>query len=90
MLKPQFLSAYFEFPVELPSGERKTWTPNKTTLKKLAAQFGDETDDWQGRKVKLTTARQNVRGEIKNVIYGEPFIMQGPLENPKTTAQVNL
>ena len=71
-----FERAYLEVPVKLPNGEVKTWTPNKTSLKQIAAHFGDETDLWVSKKVKVTIARQNVRGEMKNVLYGEPVVEQ--------------
>jgi hypothetical protein len=71
-----FGKPYLEIPIETPGGETKTWTPNKTTLKNLAKQYGDETDLWIGKKIKLTIARQNVRGEMRDVLYGEPFTEQ--------------
>jgi hypothetical protein len=60
--KPRYISvdesafgrAYLEIDVKLPSGQMKTWTPNKTTLKKLAEVFGDDADQWTGKLVKLT------------------------------------
>ncbi len=67
-----FGKAYFEIPITTANGEAKTWTPNKTTLKKLSAKFGDETDAWIGKKVKISKAKMNVRGEMKQVIFGEP------------------
>ena len=78
--KPSFINeeqsafgrAYFEFSVKTEAGEIKTYTPNKTTLKKLATTFGDETDNWTGKKIKLSKSRMNVRGENKEVLFGEP------------------
>jgi hypothetical protein len=78
--KPHYVSAdestfdraYLEIIVKLPNGRQKTWTPNKTTLKKLAATFGDDADLWNGKRVQLKVLEQNVRGEMKGVIYGEP------------------
>jgi len=79
MTKPTFISeeqsafdkAYFELSVQIQSGEIKTYTPNKTTLKKLAAKFGDETDTWVNKKIRLSKATMNVRGEMKSVLFGE-------------------
>ncbi len=65
-----FDRAYFELPVQNQAGEVKTYTPNKTTLKKIAAKFGDETDGWTGKKIKLSKATMNVRGEMKEVLFG--------------------
>jgi hypothetical protein len=67
-----FGKAYLEIIVKLPSGKEKTWTPNRTTLKKLASTFGDDADLWSGKHVKLSIQEQNVRGEMRGVIYGEP------------------
>ncbi|MCK4478434.1 hypothetical protein KAU88_07920 [Candidatus Bathyarchaeota archaeon] len=61
-------------PVKLPDGKAKIWTPNKTTLKKLATVFGDDTDGWLGKRVKLSILKQNVRGEMRNVVYGEAAV----------------
>ena len=68
-----FGRSYIEVPVKLSDGKSKVWTPNKTSLKALAKVFGDDADLWVGKKVKLAVARQNVRGEMKDVLYGEPF-----------------
>ena len=67
-----FGRAYLEIPVKLSSGKTKIWTPNKTTLKRLARVFGDDTDTWDGKQVRITIAKQNVRGEMRDVLYGEP------------------
>jgi len=71
-----FECAYLEIPVKLPNGEIKTWTPNKTSLKNIAKLFGDDTDLWISKQVKLEVTKQNVRGEMKNVLYGYPVIEQ--------------
>ena len=66
--------AYLEIVVKLSNGNVKTYTPNKTTLKACAPVFGDDTDQWIGKKIVLHPQRQNVRGQQKMVIYGEPFV----------------
>ena len=71
-----FERPYLEIPVKLPDGKAKTWTPNKTTLTMLAGAFGDDADLWTGKKVKLAISRQNVRGKMVDVIYGEPVIVE--------------
>jgi len=73
-----FGRAYLEMSIKLPSGESKIWTPNKTSLRSLAKSFGDDADHWIGKKVKINIAHQNVRGEMKDVIYGEPFLETTP------------
>jgi hypothetical protein len=79
-----FGKPFFEIPVLTAAGEHKTWTPNKTTLKALAKVYGDDTDQWEGKQVKLKKERQNVRGETKDVLYGEAVTA------PKEEQQVNL
>ena len=68
-----FERAYLELPVKLVNGKNKIWTPNKTTLKALAKVFGDDADFWIGKKVQIRISRQNVRGKMIDVLYGEPF-----------------
>ena len=68
-----FGRAYLEIPVKLANGKSKIWTPNKTTLKALAKVFGDDADFWIGKKVQIRISRQNVRGKMIDVLYGEPF-----------------
>lgn len=67
-----FGRAYLEIPVRLANGKSKIWTPNKTTLKRMAKVFGDDADTWIGQKVRLEIVKQNVRGEMRDVIYGKP------------------
>lgn len=62
----------FQIEIKLPSGNEKTWTMNKTTRKRLAAAYGDDSVNWVGRKVRVELLKQNVRGELKTVIYGHP------------------
>jgi len=69
-----FERAYLEIPVKLPDGKSKIWTPNKTTLRILAKEFGDDTDVWVGKRVKITISKQNVRGKMTDVIYGEAVV----------------
>ena len=66
--------AYLEVVVKLPNGKTKTFVPNKTTLKACAPDFGDDTDLWIGKKIVLHPQKQNVRGQQKTVIYGEPYV----------------
>ena len=71
-----FGRAYLEVSVRLPNGKIILWTPNKTSCKKIAVQFGDDTDLWVSKKVMLKKERQNVRGVMKDVLYGYPVIEQ--------------
>jgi hypothetical protein len=67
-----FERSYLEIPVQLPNGKSKIWTPNKTTLRSLAKGFGDDADKWVGKYAKAAITKQNVRGEMKLVLYAEP------------------
>lgn len=88
--KPNYISSedaaygrpYLEIPVKLADGKTKIWTPNKTTLKRLAKAYGDEADEWIGKKVQLEIVKMNVRGEMRDVIYG-----QAVLANPQPNFQ---
>ncbi len=51
----------------------KTYTPNKTALQILIEAFGDETEEWVGRKFKITLVKVNVFGSMKNSIVPEPL-----------------
>jgi hypothetical protein len=64
--------AYFKVRVKGRNIDEKTWTPNKTTLKRLASTFGDETDAWLNKKVKISKVTMEVNGETKQVLFGEP------------------
>jgi hypothetical protein len=59
--------------VRLPSGEVKPWTMNRTTQRKCAETWGDETRAWVGKKIKIQLREQNIRGLMKTVIYGIPI-----------------
>jgi len=62
----------FFIDVELPSGTSKTWVMNKTTRRRLAAAYGDDSVNWIGRNVRVEVVKQNVRGQLRDVIYGHP------------------
>lgn len=59
----------FEITVQLPSGDQRLWTMNKTSQRTLATVWGKNTDAWVGKVAKLFTTDQNVRGTMKKVIY---------------------
>lgn len=63
----------FELPIRLPNGEEKLWTVNTTTLKRLSQTWGDDSEQWVGKRVRLEVAKQIVRGEFRDVIYGYPI-----------------
>ena len=58
-----------EFLVETPKGEKKYVSPNNTTMKYLIKAWGDETKNWIGKKAVVSLIMQNVKGEMKKVLY---------------------
>ncbi len=67
-----FNRTVFQISVRIPDNRIKTWTMNKTTQKRLIAAYGDESSQWVNKPVKLEILKQNVRGDMKNVLYGFP------------------
>jgi hypothetical protein len=67
-----FQRTVFQVRVRLPDGRTKTWTMNKTTRSRLALAYGDDTASWVNRLVQVQVLQQNVRGEVKQVLYGYP------------------
>lgn len=71
--------------VQLPNKTEKLWTLNKTTYNALWDAYGDESTNWVGKKVRISTEKRRVRGEQKTVLYGEPITQpktQQSLEQP--------
>lgn len=62
----------FNINIALSNGETRSWTMNKTTQKAIAAKHGKETKEWIGKKVRIKKIRENVRGTMRDVIYGDP------------------
>jgi len=61
-----------EMEVELPDHKKKIYTANKTSARKLGEVWGWVESDWVGKRLKFTVADQNVKGEMKKVLYSEP------------------
>ena len=55
--------------MELPNGDKKTWTMNKTSQRAIAQTFGTNTDLWKDKKIVVFVSEQNVNGTMKKVIY---------------------
>lgn len=68
----------FQIRVGLPDQRKKTWTMNKTTRKKLAQAWGDDSENWVNHKVRITITQQIVRGEQKYILWGSP-VEGGPI-----------
>ena len=58
--------------VSISEGEERTWMPNYTTMKALISKYGQNTEDWEGQKVKIKAKEQIVAGQDKLVLYGTP------------------
>ena len=56
-------------PVKLSNEKVKDWIPNETSKRKLCQKYGPDTDKWIGKIDEFEVVKQNVRGEIKDVIY---------------------
>lgn len=56
-------------PVKLADGNILNWYPNKASLKLLASWYGFEMDDWVGTGFCLEAIKQNIAGNMKQVIY---------------------
>jgi len=56
------------FKIETKNGE-KIQSFNQTTTNYLIDAFGDETEKWIGKKVKVWIVKSNVGGKIRNVVY---------------------
>ena len=58
----------YELKVEL-NGQTHEWLANKTSLRVFEKAFGDDSDNWLDKTIKLYSVEQNVSGKIKDVIY---------------------
>ena len=77
----------FHINVELPDRRTKIWGMNKTTRRKLAKVWGDDSANWVGKRVKITVTTQNVMGEMRDVLWGHPVEggsppIQGKIKSP--------
>jgi len=75
----------FQISVGLPDQRTKTWTMNKTTRKRLIEAWGDDSANWVNKKVQIKMTMQNVRGEMRTVLWGYPVDKDPtPKQNNKT------
>lgn len=56
------------FLLETSKGER-VMDLNQTTQNNLVDAFGEETNDWVGKKVKVVIVRGMVSGKMQNIVY---------------------
>jgi hypothetical protein len=45
---------------------------NSTSRKAIEAVWGEETDKWVGKKLRASTVKMNVRGNLTDVVVFEP------------------
>ena len=60
----------YELTLEIESEETK-WLANKTSLRTLRSAFGNDGENWVGKKIGLWTTEQVVQGKVKKVIYAD-------------------
>ena len=72
----------FEINVELIDGTKKLWTMNKTSQRAIAKGYGTNTDNWKDKPFEAFVTLQNVRGNMKEVIYAKV-----PDKVPDTTTE---
>jgi len=72
------------FWVQLPNGDRKKCTPNKTSCQVLKDAWGEMTEKWIDQDAKVRVAYENVFGEMRNTIYLEPAEGIAPPPTPIT------
>ncbi len=58
-------------PIKFSTGVKHLWIPNATSQKALRKRWGDDTEKWIGKKATFEVTKQNVMGEMKDVIYIE-------------------
>ena len=76
--------------VKLMNGDQKDWTLNKITYHKLLDAFGDESKSWLNRQVVIRKTQQNVRGTMRDVLYGEPYKEPQQILSPSQQGKVTL
>ena len=70
------------FKIEVPGGEEKNLSFNQTSINHLIDEYGDNTEEWVGKKVKAWIIKQNVAGKFRDVVYltGENQPLEGLME----------
>ena len=68
------------FKIELPSGEKKSISINKTSQIELTKAWTDESSKWIGKQARVKIVNQKVFKEFKDVIY--LFPAEGKVASP--------
>ena len=59
-----------EMEVEI-KGQKFVYTMNKTSARKVAEVLGEESKAWVGKKLLFEITKQNVKGQLKDVLYSK-------------------
>ena len=58
----------YELLLEIENSETK-WLANKTSIRSLMSVFGNDTENWIGKQIKMWVVEQIIEGKLRNVIY---------------------
>ena len=58
--------------VEVPNGEKKKISLNATSQTEILIAWGNDSSEWVGKRCLVEIVKQNVKGQMKNVIYLHP------------------
>lgn len=61
----------------------KTWSLNRTSENTALDHLGETTEEWIGQLIRINVTPQNVRGQMRDVLYSEAI---KPEEQPKARA----
>ena len=57
------------FKIETTNGSEKLVSVNQTSINYLIPKYGDDTEKWVGKEVKIWINRENVSGRMVKVLY---------------------
>lgn len=84
----QLSRTVFQIRVQIPDGRKKIWTMNKTTRKKLAKAWGDDSEGWVNKCVKIAITTQMVAGTIRDILWGTPTEEHPKIDIPEEQQQL--
>lgn len=59
----------YVFEIEVPSGEKRNLSFNATSRRKLIEVYGEDTEQWIDKEVKVWVVKQAVQGKLRSVVY---------------------
>lgn len=84
----QLARTVFQIRVQIPDGRKKTWTMNKTTRKRLSKKWGDDSEGWVNKCVKISITTQMVAGTIRDILWGTPTEEHPRIDIPEEQQQL--